>query len=340
MNSPSLSSSRKMSRERPGFDGGTKRSESPIELRNGRKIELKDIDLSNLCLRDDDQQRQGMNSRGYQRAASCPPNALSVLESLYPSFEASDEECDSLYPSFRSLPEVNSAADAFKSASRRKSYHSLPSTTSTSHSNTSPFTQQQQHQQQEEQVASWKQQQIDNSNNKELVGATRMKGAFRSKSEILPKPPLPTWVERDMEYIERDFEEKKSGQNTPEGGSIDDEHYDDDDSYYSDNDLRYDEQPETRSKIEVAPGFYMELRGSQETMKYIQLGLSTNVTCVCCQVELRCIADAELVICPDCRVMSPVPQIHPNMIAKRMPRDMRSQSAGGVGLGLKLDVAI
>lgn len=76
--------------------------------------------------------------------------------------------------------------------------------------------------------------------------------------------------------------------------------------------------------VEVAPGIVMELRGAAETLHAIELGVAASVTCACCQVPLLCVPDAECVICPDCKVVSPV------YIACAT-----NQIRGGVGLGLK-----
>jgi hypothetical protein len=80
-------------------------------------------------------------------------------------------------------------------------------------------------------------------------------------------------------------------------------------------------------KLEVAPGVFMELRGARETLRTIESGLNANVPCVCCQVRLLCVPDAEGVICPDCRVVSWVVEARKS---SRGPIKRR-----GVGLGLK-----
>lgn len=64
-----------------------------------------------------------------------------------------------------------------------------------------------------------------------------------------------------------------------------------------------------RHEIEIAPGEYMPLRGSVETMDAVNNGSATQVACLACGIELQCVPDADLVICPDCRVLSPtIPQ--------------------------------
>lgn len=61
-----------------------------------------------------------------------------------------------------------------------------------------------------------------------------------------------------------------------------------------------------RTSVEIAPGHYMDLRGAEETAQAIESGRSARVMCFYCGADLQCVSDCELVICPDCRTMSPV----------------------------------
>jgi hypothetical protein len=63
-----------------------------------------------------------------------------------------------------------------------------------------------------------------------------------------------------------------------------------------------------RVQVEVSPGEFMSLRGAAETAEAIESGLSKTVFSWCCGVGLLCVPDCQFVICPDCRIMSPVPQ--------------------------------
>jgi hypothetical protein len=79
--------------------------------------------------------------------------------------------------------------------------------------------------------------------------------------------------------------------------------------------------PYTDAEMEIAPGVFVPLRGSQETLDAMREGNCVNVHCFCCAAKLLCISDAEYVVCPDCRVVSPV--------------DLAGKcDVGGVGLGL------
>ena len=98
-----------------------------------------------------------------------------------------------------------------------------------------------------------------------------------------------------------------------------------------------------RAQVEISPGEYMPLRGSAETMSAIQSGHVTTVSCLACHTRLKCVADADLVICPDCRILSPLPE------GKVYEDEYRASGStadapwnegfrvGGVGLGLKVD---
>lgn len=76
--------------------------------------------------------------------------------------------------------------------------------------------------------------------------------------------------------------------------------------------------------IEVLPGEFLRLRGADETWRAVQTDFYMPCECVCCRQTLFCIQDAVFVLCPDCRVVSPMEGI------------LCEESDGGVGLGFKL----
>jgi hypothetical protein len=82
------------------------------------------------------------------------------------------------------------------------------------------------------------------------------------------------------------------------------------------------------SMILVSPGHEAKLRGAAETWQAIQH--DSYLACVCfdCQAPLFCILDAWLVICPHCRVLSPI--YHTN-------GDVAMNQEGGVGLGFTIE---
>jgi len=78
--------------------------------------------------------------------------------------------------------------------------------------------------------------------------------------------------------------------------------------------------------IEVAPGQHLRLRGADETTQAIQDDFYIPCECSCCTKTILCIQDADYVLCPDCRVVSPI----------REQLDS-GKSNGGVGLGFKVE---
>jgi hypothetical protein len=90
---------------------------------------------------------------------------------------------------------------------------------------------------------------------------------------------------------------------------------DTDSSYHSDDD---------KLLLEVSPGMEVVLRGSGETRRAIKNWQIICVNCMECCVELHCIEDAEYVLCPLCRCVSPL-----SVMGKL------KDGAHGVGLGFQ-----
>ena len=85
------------------------------------------------------------------------------------------------------------------------------------------------------------------------------------------------------------------------------------------------ESTTTHMEIEVAPGIVMRLRGAKETKQALQDGFVLRCDCLACQESILCIATAEYVLCPTCRVINPVQDsIGTNEVD------------GGVGLGIAI----
>jgi hypothetical protein len=104
-------------------------------------------------------------------------------------------------------------------------------------------------------------------------------------------------------------------------------------------------------EVEVSPGEFMPLRGSDETLEAIEMGYARIVTCFACSASLACVPDCELVICPDCRVISPICSEQDDDDRKMAHRNdspfgcwevgndyynQASPPPRGVGLGLKM----
>jgi hypothetical protein len=93
--------------------------------------------------------------------------------------------------------------------------------------------------------------------------------------------------------------------------------------------------PASRLEIEVFPGVFLPLHGSQETLSAMQEGQLVSCTCFVCTRTIMCVSQASYVLCPDCRVVSPVESCS---VSKTMKRGASlSGEAGGVGLGMKLE---
>ena len=75
--------------------------------------------------------------------------------------------------------------------------------------------------------------------------------------------------------------------------------------------------------VEIAPGVDAPLRNSDETMGAISRNFIVSALCFGCEASLYCIADAKFLICPQCRVVSPL----------LIENDDGSASGHGVGLG-------
>jgi hypothetical protein len=81
------------------------------------------------------------------------------------------------------------------------------------------------------------------------------------------------------------------------------------------------------STIEVAPGWHLRLRGADETVNAIENDFYTSCECTCCELTVFCIQDADYVICPVCREVSPVSTNETENYGR----------VGGVGLGFQIE---
>lgn len=58
--------------------------------------------------------------------------------------------------------------------------------------------------------------------------------------------------------------------------------------------------------VEISPGLFSPLRGADETWKCIEKDFFLPTTCYGCTMDICCIQDASFVLCPECRVVSPL----------------------------------
>jgi hypothetical protein len=79
-------------------------------------------------------------------------------------------------------------------------------------------------------------------------------------------------------------------------------------------------------EIEVSPGEYLQLHGSEETIQAMNEERMKYATCLTCAGQLVCIDSAHLVLCPDCRTLSPA-----------SPNSLRRLHSPAVGLGMRAE---
>ena len=82
-----------------------------------------------------------------------------------------------------------------------------------------------------------------------------------------------------------------------------------------------------RRTIEVSPGQYLPLHGSQETLAAMQERRLAQCYCCICDVDIHCVREASFILCPTCRTVWPMEDQDRNNTSK----EWRS---GGVGLGI------
>lgn len=193
----------------------------------------------------------------------------------------------------------------------------------------------------------------------------RSPGAFYSSASSLfmnhnttNKPPKPSWVEKSTQLEQKIELQHRNTEPMMDG---------DDEEQYPNKTNTGCAGPTTllsssssakqspRPEVEVSPGVYMALRGTDETIQAIETGRGKLVFCLACSTALQCVPDCDLVICPDCRVFSPVPKFVDDAVAERDAYSAAAAAAGseedimmagptppewigGVGLGLKVSL--
>jgi hypothetical protein len=95
--------------------------------------------------------------------------------------------------------------------------------------------------------------------------------------------------------------------------------------------------------VEISPGVYVRLRGAEETWDCIRHDFFMPCTCFGCSHELCCIQDADYVLCPKCRVVSPMDTTSSGYESANAAAASSTSSTadieheGGVGLGFTFD---
>ena len=84
--------------------------------------------------------------------------------------------------------------------------------------------------------------------------------------------------------------------------------------------------------LEVCPGISMPLRGAAETFEAVQNDFYIPQNCSCCQSTIFCIQDAEYVLCPVCKSVSPIDEDQLDY-----DRSSHGTKKGGIGLGFDIE---
>jgi hypothetical protein len=93
--------------------------------------------------------------------------------------------------------------------------------------------------------------------------------------------------------------------------------------------------PNNRRCIEVTPGTYMPLIGTDETKVAMKEGRMIHTCCLMCNLQVVCTDEADCVLCPSCRGISPITSSSSSYRSKQRQRHRRNSSSNGtVGLGL------
>jgi hypothetical protein len=99
--------------------------------------------------------------------------------------------------------------------------------------------------------------------------------------------------------------------------------------------LRRLEKESPPKQIEVAPGEFLRLIGAYETRDAVRDRRTVQTSCLVCSRTLICANQADCVLCPSCRVVSPITENNSSSWSSSSSPKCPS-SFGGVGMGLFL----
>jgi hypothetical protein len=106
--------------------------------------------------------------------------------------------------------------------------------------------------------------------------------------------------------------------------------------------------PVRHSLVEIAPGVSVRLRGADETLEAVRTDYLVSEFCICCQELLHCTRDADMVLCPVCKVVTPL-ESNRSRSTHRIPlhpaddyhhsgdEEYHQSDLRSVGLGMKHD---
>ena len=104
------------------------------------------------------------------------------------------------------------------------------------------------------------------------------------------------------------------------------------------NNINNNNDINNHQQIEISPGFFVKLRGTEETLDYIgrcEPTLITSIQCYGCQQDVHVLADAAMGLCPVCRLVLPLEDDDDDDDADSSTSpNGKPKKVGGVSLGL------
>ena len=95
-----------------------------------------------------------------------------------------------------------------------------------------------------------------------------------------------------------------------------------------------------RNTIEIGDGVYVPLCGVQETLDALHGDLCTQSPCLLCENFLFHVESADMVLCPDCRSISPVAVSTPTGRSSSSGKHSSSSEESLVGMGLTVEYVV
>lgn len=93
-----------------------------------------------------------------------------------------------------------------------------------------------------------------------------------------------------------------------------------------------------RPMVEVMPHQYLSLRGSDETLFYVEHGFCREARCHYCATNQYFIQDVTMVMCPGCRLIF-APETNNSNTSSSSHNSHNGTTAGSLGLGLRVEEA-
>lgn len=95
-----------------------------------------------------------------------------------------------------------------------------------------------------------------------------------------------------------------------------------------------EQQPHIKNALELTPGHWVALRGAEETWHALQQGTVCSVNCRVCTTPLLCVESAQYVLCPVCKIVSP---LDAESNCSGLSTMLEETPRHGVGLGVRAE---